>query len=1055
MSKLYKELKYDTDRVMQPGDPLTSFDGNTAIKAGNATGKGFIETYGDPVAYSYEVTVDIPQVQGASCRVRIDDTCNTTMDITILSIAGWSGATASGSDISVNGSNWGHLGAAIPYDEPPAAIIPTETSDTYDTVIYCYHGNGNSQLCTSWSNLVKTRQTTSKEISTEGHTHTEIVSPDGNTSVQAVNGGKATITMPGLAEPGASLSNDVTLADLIQLLDLPETSTLDDVRSVLGLSATATLYDASVTPVTKALVTFPVKWEEISNKPTSFAPAAHEHSAANITSGTLSVARGGTGVDGSVQGVHKVLAAPSIGAAGAVSFRTLVASDIPDLNTSKLTAGTLGVARGGTGKSSHTINSVIVGGTSTTGALQNVAAASGAFYSTGANVKPQFGTLPVEQGGTGATSASAALTVLGAASTSDATINLQFSDWNFDTTPSEGHYTVTFYEDMDGEGTPGWQFLWYDQYGGVLSSGDVYTSDRNATYLDFSTYTPSRPGVSEHIIATRSLIGYRLGPVDGLNQDKHLAMANHTHSSLTDGTYTVSIPTLSSNGIMALDGHTHPTVFITYSDLVALRNSSQLIPGMTYRITDYTTTTSTTDTQSAGHDFDVLVVANSVSTLNENARAIMHETIPIFDPTEKYSIGTYVKYQNTIKKVTKNYTGTFDPQTTYNSDDILYYNNSYYFITSQISGVSWEASSMKISASIGNFLTTETPTFYFFNCNLSAWKLKYCLDNDTTRFGWADSTNGKGVIYEMEDEWGNRCGYDFKNIQFKRYKITGITSTMLTGYTLTDLQSALVYSSSSKVYMALSTSMSIYGCDSVNVDSTSYQWCYTFSTSITDPSDASLNGSSRLNRIGSYIYATGTKYTLNNIVMRGASFANEIEVNCYNMTFKGALTRCHISDHCSNFTMGGGGYSYIDSTCDNIVLSGNALTAGRDLHIGSGCSNIVSGLRLQKTTIGSGCKYISFGRYVMYCNIGAACQYIHFGSSTESKSYYEAVTIEPENQYIYLDCTGSTSTSAYYKNVTIGKGVNNTTTWKTITDANTNQNYETIYQAENSLVIPV
>lgn len=91
----------------------------------------------------------------------------------------------------------------------------------------------------------------------------------------------------------------------------------------------------------------------------------------------------------------------------------------------------------------------------------------------------------------------------------------------------------------------------------------------------------------------------------------------------------------------------------------------------------------------------------------------------------------------------------------------------------------------------------------------------------------------------------------------------------------------------------------------------------------------------------------------------------------------------------------------------------------------------------------------------MYCNIGAACQYIHFGSSTESKSYYETVTIEPGNQYIYLDCTGSTSTSAYYKNVTIGKGVNNSDTWKTITDANTNQNYETTYQAENSLVIPV
>ena len=37
-------------------------------------------------------------------------------------------------------------------------------------------------------------------------------------------------------------------------------------------------------------------------------------------------------------------------------------------------------------------------------ALGHVASANGAFYSTGANTKPQFGTLPVKQGGTGKTS---------------------------------------------------------------------------------------------------------------------------------------------------------------------------------------------------------------------------------------------------------------------------------------------------------------------------------------------------------------------------------------------------------------------------------------------------------------------------------------------------------------------------------------------------------------------------------------------------------------------------------------------------------------------------
>ena len=40
---------------------------------------------------------------------------------------------------------------------------------------------------------------------------------------------------------------------------------------------------------------------------------------------------------------------------------------------------------------------------------------------------------------------------------------------------------------------------------------------------------------------------------------------------------------------------------------------------------------------------------------------------------------------------------------------------------------------------------------YFQNARLEAWQLKYCLDNDATRFDWADTEQGKGVIYEMQD----------------------------------------------------------------------------------------------------------------------------------------------------------------------------------------------------------------------------------------------------------------------------------------------------------------
>ena len=58
---------------------------------------------------------------------------------------------------------------------------------------------------------------------------------------------------------------------------------------------------------------------------------------------------------------------------------------------------------------------------------------------------------------------------------------------------------------------------------------------------------------------------------------------------------------------------------------------------------------------------------------------------------------------------------------------------------------------------------------YFLNNDLSAWEIKYCLDNDTNRFAWADP-NGKGVVWWMKDEFNNESGYDFKNVLFLRYK---------------------------------------------------------------------------------------------------------------------------------------------------------------------------------------------------------------------------------------------------------------------------------------------
>lgn len=64
---------------------------------------------------------------------------------------------------------------------------------------------------------------------------------------------------------------------------------------------------------------------------------------------------------------------------------------------------------------------------------------------------------------------------------------------------------------------------------------------------------------------------------------------------------------------------------ITYSALRELKLADGLTAGMCYRITDYVTETTQKDTQSAGHPFDIIVMALDAHTLSEEAMAIQHE----------------------------------------------------------------------------------------------------------------------------------------------------------------------------------------------------------------------------------------------------------------------------------------------------------------------------------------------------------------------------------------------------------------------------------------------
>lgn len=271
---------------------------------------------------------------------------------------------------------------------------------------------------------------------------------------------------------------------------------------------------------------------------------------------------------------------------------------------------------------------------------------------------------------------------------------------------------------------------------------------------------------------------------------------------------------------------------VKWQKLKNKRDNGQLIPGSLYCITDYQCTTVQENTRSAGHQFDIVLLALSENKLAEEGWAMEHST-DVYDVT--FRDGVTVKcYIYMINETSANVVFT----------DTLIGADFYSVNVGEIGVDSDLVVDFENKTAVADFesynLDMENLTYnYFQNSNLSAWKVWYCLDNDTDRFAWADDRNyliatqdsdnikyyrnasedivesglyawvgffdgsdvciytkvetpntgdklyddigdetgtniklvsndGRGVIYRLIDEWNNDVAYDFKNIQFVR-----------------------------------------------------------------------------------------------------------------------------------------------------------------------------------------------------------------------------------------------------------------------------------------------
>ena len=340
-------------------------------------------------------------------------------------------------------------------------------------------------------------------------------------------------------------------------------------------------------------------------------------------------------------------------------------------------------------------------------------------------------------------------------------------------------------------------------------------------------------------------------------------------------------------------------ILVTYEELKAKRDAGILIPGAYYRITDFVTTVNMEDIRSAGHAFDLIVLALSPFELSEKAFAQPHE------------------------------------------DDT-----------------------------------------YFADANLSAWQLWYTLDNDKTRFDWADEDNGKGVIYRMIDEWGNDCSYDFKNIQMHRTVaasfgwfyafaadgIAEVDGSLSGAFEDNFLQSMITIWGGrgyrNKVLTNWDLSLTINGHDN-SIDS----------------AVAGLNSDSIV--FGSYNRIDGRCanvriYGSSNLVYSSTNIRlGNIDVDT-NVSYTVVLPHCDsilVGNYCRNNRFG--------SDCRKLTIGDKSNYNVFD----SGCSDIELGEYSDSNVFGPNCKYITAGNYTLYNVFGPSCQYISAGNFFEYNSF--------------------------------------------------------------------
>ena len=446
----------------------------------------------------------------------------------------------------------------------------------------------------------------------------------------------------------------------------------------------------------------------------------------------------------------------------------------------------------------------------------------------------------------------------------------------------------------------------------------------------------------------------------------------HTHVAVDFPALKNEVDSLKQQG-----GGTTPAIDVslvvstTYAELKALRDTSGLSIGTWYRITDYDTTVyNNANARAAGHPFDVLVMATDVNQLSEDAKAVhsVRDTEGYFAHANlaawklKYSLDNdsakFAWASDGGEKwiVTLPELGAMD-LTPVSTNDSTYEGFPYKF-ASNVQG-------MAVEVYFAHLELQEGEAFIPNVIYIAAMGQAMTNQFQVTEIVHENQAPGKGVIWEMVDEYNNLCSYDFKNVQFKRSLIVATKEDP------SEDECAFYGKYVGQAMEELPVLPEGYA-----IDPNDSKYLYTYSVIAADGSVEDNSMGIDLTSAGmGIIHLCALNRMRENV--NASSFALDLNNNVF-------VATCNSADEMMNLIVMG-------NTFGTLCMGNTFVNAAMENTFGNYCSGNTCGNYFQYNSFGNGCNNNDILDNVRYITVFEGVYYVSIGSASGTVQYAQVL----------------------------------------------------------------